>query len=1275
MLIKKLLPGWDNTLKGAAVGIFCMTVGSAAWAALCPIGYSGAECEDIPQYTANNPGTTNPPIEADCERMGYKYRGAQKGTEAWPSMARVDGRNNTEQYNCEICTADGGPVLDSLGYARWNCWKICEKESEALNINGGYGPIAGWDSTYKHQFVNTQKQCTDMFGKNESGTPNRVFTPITATVCGTCEEYCDGITVTTDGKKPAPINPEEKGGTQYLTENGRFTDGCFYPCTDANTDKDKRTGVMYKKVGEYQCCNAKYWKEMTAVTEDCPNRLCEHNGVAEFDAARRQNDCTGWAWNDHLASAVLEKSACSCVSYPCHENSEIIPIKTDGEGNAILDDNGHVIPQNDKIKLNVKTGVYTINKDGVCYKKVFENWSGNDACYKDELMTEADKQCNDGEEFNEEECECIPLKCPDGWSIYAQVVEQESLDYADGHYNLSYTLKEDTSRMLFGDEPNATLNLEQASVTAADNCGKIGGSGHKGWKVVYEQDGKTYRSVKMDANGRPIKNGNRYDIYQCGMCQPKECPKDEADESKNTAIAENCGGYDNKLDPSVLPTEFYAGERMCYACSWCMDVESHRNTCYAEIINQNLVSCWGEDRTGDTLVPVCQCNEINYYKRCWMLKPSDTCSYFSFAEEEGCDLVLLNKSVTAADSLKGTGHGGHGTTTSGHGGAILPGSGGHGNLGVYKFTGTPPNQTMTVFNLSGYNYPYAISRCQYAMDSQEDWRGYVVAYVAECAAEHTCEGHGPAWNPDANGGNGAAMVVCDKNQHQYGVMDEGRSAVNCGGKTWYDRCETAMCSPDPNGPDAVKCVDGSTRQIVEQSVSYSSNLMGKLYSSDGNGKYYSRHVCSYNGDIGIEQWYIEDCDARSTCDGSEAPGWDSANNIARIRYQEGKGWLCKGSQYICGTRYGDRVVFYDAKVDGEDNCKSVGDMPGFGNTPCNGYCDGETVKDTDGNTWCNGACIMNKCRTDEKCNGEVKDGYCLGTCEKYACAKVTNISENGCLSDPYASSDTNLQWGTYAGSGNYVVKKICPTEGELEPGDKAKYARATCNVEKDCSGKPGPAFGKIDYCPYHQHFKDGANCVECGGTTWCDPADCEEDVDTTPVESCPTNVAGLYVTQGTDVPGGYEDTNVTCTMSGDTWHYYIPCNTEQITFRVNGNNKTVHGSLPGYSDCGEEGNDNVRARDPKTCGGHIFGKNNGSVSGCEVQCNYDWDKATCEGATYEQNGVICQGSYIPSSECSYGSCEFCGMVVGSKDAYSEVIDGRWCTAADPNRANHNCNFQ
>lgn len=1272
MHIKNLSPCWDITLKGIAVSIFCMTVSSAAWAALCPIGYSGAECEDVPQYVANDDKTSNPGIESDCERMGYKERGAKKDTVSWPSRARIEGKNNTEQFDCAICSiADGNqPVIDSQGYARWNCWKICERPNEALNINGEYGPIPGWsekteDGTYrvyKKQFVNSQSQCNQLFKDKDH---RRTFIPITPGVCGTCEELCDGIIVTSDGTKPAPTNPETKGGTQYLTENGKVSGGCFYPCTGSNADKDKSTGAMYKKMGEYQCCNAKYWKEMTAATEDCPNRLCNSSKEADFDAERRKNDCSGWVWNDYKASGYNGASACSCVSLPCNEDSEIVNIKTDSEGNAVLDENGHAIPQNDKIKLNPKTGVYAINKEGVCYKKVFVNWSGNNACYKDELMTDADKQCNDGEEFNDEECECIPLKCPDGWSIYAQTVEKENLLYNGGHYNLSYTLKEDTSRMLFGNDANTTLNLEQAAVVAADNCGKIGGSGHKGWKVVYEQDGKTYRSVKMDADGKPIKNGNKYDIYQCGMCQPKECPKDETDETKNTAIAENCGGYDGKIDPSVLPTEFYSGERMCYACSWCMDVESHRNTCYEEIINQNLVSCWGEDRIGDTLVPVCQCNEINYYQNCWTLKPNSTCSYFSFAEEENCDLVLLSKPVTVADSLGGAG-------------SSVTLYSGRGNLGVYKFTGTPPNQTMTNFNLSKYDYPYAISRCQYATDSYEDWRGYVVAYVAECAAEHTCEGHGPAWNPDANGGQGAAMVVCDKSQHKYGIMDEGRSAVSCGGETWYDRCEDAVCSPDPNGPDAVKCVDGSTRTIVEESVSSISNVKGKLYSSENNGKYYSKKVCSYNGDLGYEQWYIEDCDARSTCDGGEAPGWDSVNNIARIRYQSGKGWLCKGTEHVCGDKYGQYISFYDAKVDGEDNCQPISSMAGYGDTPCNGYCEGETLVDNDGNIWCKGVCIMARCKSDEKCNGEIKDdGYCLGTCEKYACAKVTSINETGCNTNLYASTDASLSWSSYGGIRAYVVKKVCPTEGELEAGDKAKYATAMCNTEKDCSGKPGPALGKIYECPYHQHFRDGAVPTYCGGVNWYDPADCVEDVDTTPVETCPTNVGGLTVTTSTEIPGGFEDTGITCTMSGQTWHYYIPCNTESKTFYVNGQNKTAKGSLPGYSDCGDANDTTVKAVDPQTCGGHIFGKNNGSVSGCMAQCNYDWNQGICESATYTSpSGEECKGVFVPKQTCNnnYGSCKFCGIEVGGMN-YSEVLNGKWCTSEDPNYANHNCNFQ
>ncbi|MBQ9271209.1 MAG: hypothetical protein IJ218_02960 [Alphaproteobacteria bacterium] len=1129
----------------------------------------------------------------------------------WPAGKVVDGHNDTEHWACYICEFVGknGKVVrpkqknvEGVNVHSWQCARvdICAEGDTAYPRDG-----QSFDDFVKDQ----QEKCAE----NNEG--NQLWKFIvgksndSSYYCGHCE--VETIAGCSSG---VPETNMPIGVT------------CYDKCGEGNSKFTGERTTLADGTKDVRCC---IFGEMNTKCS------CDADAVAQYDPEKPTNaECSGHAWNNGVANVDPAQPACSCIIKPCED------------GSATIDANNP--PQGPNAQ-----GYYTVKKNGKCYAKKFNNWHGDDACYKDVEMTEENGfGCEEGMVFDEELCECIAPACPEGWTIYAQtssIIGKESTTK-----DVEYKLVENTSRFLFGSTPNMTFTpeaLEKMAVEdAADNCGK---SGRKGWAVVYKDDaGRTHRAAAKIGNEYVKGADGKYQVYQCGYCAPKKCPKDNEDQSKNTATLSHCGG--NKMITTA--TEFYQGDEQCYTCPYCWDNESIRNSCYQEIIDKNLVTCWSPDgsiygentkRWGDKLVPICSCAGTDYYENCYVLKPTDGCSYFTEPEMEHCTKALTDYVV-----------GNHG----------IPGR-------TYKLESKAGSMDteMKRFNVS-YENPYAISRCQYPYGRGLDNDGKIVVQIAECTAEKTCTGHGPAWNPEANGGKGAAMVTCDANNHEYGVMGDGRSPVECSGKIWYDSCEVSVCTPNPDGDDGIKCADGSTRDIGEILVSNHQSTQWSLYSSSGNGQYYSVQLCSYD-ELGIEKWYIEDCDAQTTCDGSEAPGWDSKAGKPRKRFENGKGMLCQGTKYVCGNDQDDRynVVFYDSEYNGEENCQYVTDMKGSNGENfawCNlGYCEGETMRDTDGNNFCAGNCVTVQCSDSEYCTGEVKDGYCLGECEKFPCAKVTSNSEEGCNTGLHSDTNTTFGWGTNLSDGTYIVKMVCPTSGELQAGDRAKYAVAVCTTAKDCSGKPGPAYGKVETCGAGMHPKEGAIATNCGGIDYYDPNDCENDpYEEAPAVYCETNPGNGISVIGGD---GMVDTGVSCqSTNGDTYNYYIPCDQESTTFVVGGSSYTKNGPYQGYYPCGNVSDNPETHPDALTgtCGNILYAKMADGSNGCAEKCNDNWTKELCESTTY----AGATGVFNLKCGTIYGSCTFDGIEVGKSDKYTEVLDEQWCLPTDPHYEVNRC---
>ncbi|MBR1825999.1 MAG: hypothetical protein IJ770_05380, partial [Alphaproteobacteria bacterium] len=783
-------------------------------------------------------------------------------------------------------------------------------------------------------------------------------------------------------------------------------------------------------------------------------------------------------------------------------------------------------------------------EQNVCYENDdFVGWSGTEVCLNSKRKS---RDCEEGWTFDVETCQCVPLECPDGWDVYSYYWLDSKKQLADGTYI---------------DDPIKVYNYDSSGnpyfLTGVGGCGDAkssiltSGNKNKGWTYTdTDENGKKYLKAIKLANGT-------WDItHYCGKCTRKDC--EEGHQTK-----EKCGEI-TKLSDSEKRTKVvyneYSGDEQCYICDICWNVDDARNACHQEIVEKGLITCVSEsgNRYGVDPTPVCVCDEAEYYTSCYEVVPNPNCSIVG-NDLEGCTQYIIPNNYS--------------------------------NSSFYMY-----DRYMNLAKRSTYDNGYYVAKgkCQYTNNSAHP--GYQVAYIAECTAEHTCNGHGPAWNPDTQ----KAMVTCT-GTYEYGVMENGGSPVYCGGQYWYDRCETDSCNVGVS-----ECSDSGSHYLTTESTSsyYYSPSYGRLESSSGNGYYYSKRRCAY-GHLDYEEWFYDSCTTARDCNGDPGPGY------GKHRYKSGE--YCSGSPTTCGDYYNGYIYFYE-----EGECSDISSLDA-----------GSVGGGTSGKSW-------SVCSSTQYCDGNewkytAPDGksttYC-DNCVEDTCLSTTSFSESGCTSsilttskspswgdNPYYNdgcSGTGYSGCSYYSYGTYVVKQIC----ESHDGKIRKYAVATCNTDSDCSGEEGPAKGKQS-CSY-----GGSGSTSCGGNTYYDECyDPEPSTPSYPTDSCPSGDSGWSTgsrsTSATAPSGKYEAD--TCTSDGTTYHYYVYCNSESAS----------GAPAAGMMEC----NGSVRSgASSVSCGGNTY-TNSGE---CIYTCNVEYTQSDCSArnGTWSVGSGDCANMNPPGGTCT-----------------------------------------
>ena len=315
----RLKPRWITILTGVAIcALVCVYSTSSSWAAMCMVGYNSTACSGnsgvpVPP-TSNNvgPDGPNPPIETDCERLGYSARGAKPNSNLWPKIALKNGENNTAKWICDVCQQNGTAVRDKSGFARYNCYLKCQYEDEdkdkdedkptnkPTNIEGGTGPIVGWKGVYRDQFVRSQADCNKLFGTktgvNGNLVPAKKFYWITRNVCGQCiKQPCDGAAI----KKGC----YDVCNNKYTLENGTQCCNKLDKLVSLNPDYGDpnywypRTSPLYHESGCYTTTtHATAYGDFNNLSDSHPDALCYHQVKMtcpdSCDEPKEDNDCT-----------------------------------------------------------------------------------------------------------------------------------------------------------------------------------------------------------------------------------------------------------------------------------------------------------------------------------------------------------------------------------------------------------------------------------------------------------------------------------------------------------------------------------------------------------------------------------------------------------------------------------------------------------------------------------------------------------------------------------------------------------------------------------------------------------------------------------------------------------------------------------------------------------------------------------------------------------------------------------------------------------------------
>ena len=230
------------------------------------------------------------------------------------------------------------------------------------------------------------------------------------------------------------------------------------------------------------------------------------------------------------------------------------------------------------------------------------------------------------------------------------------------------------------------------------------------------------------------------------------------------------------------------------------------------------------------------------------------------------------------------------------------------------------------------------------------------------------------------------------------------------------------------------------------------------------------------------------------------------------------------------------------------------------------------------------------CNTDKDCSGKPGPAYGLKKCEDgngigepIECGGYKWYTECGCQIEDIQNYDNNGYCTDLNISSYYSVKEKCTKVD----GTKI-YWKASCNTDKDCSGKPGPAYG-LKKC------EDGNGIgepIECGGYKWYTECGCQiEDIQN-------------YDNNGycTDLNiSGYYSVKEKCTKADDTKIYWrASCDTSKDC-------SGKPGPAYGLKKCGE--NETATGK-VVPCGGYDWG------TSCvkKVECSYDHDEDMCKKA-------------------------------------------------------------
>ncbi|MBQ9270856.1 MAG: hypothetical protein IJ218_01135 [Alphaproteobacteria bacterium] len=178
---------------------------------------------------------------------------------------------------------------------------------------------------------------------------------------------------------------------------------CYDKCGEGNSEFSGHYTVLADGT-EVKCC--KFGLKNT-------HCYCNEEATAIYDRDKPKNTgCNGFVWDDKESTEAKRlygdtweeiSTGCQCIKRPC------------AEGDIITDENKPNGPN--------AQGYYTVKRDGVCYAKKFTGWNGDTACYKDMEMNEENGfGCEGDLEFDTENCECAPQKCPEGYSTNYQSV-------------------------------------------------------------------------------------------------------------------------------------------------------------------------------------------------------------------------------------------------------------------------------------------------------------------------------------------------------------------------------------------------------------------------------------------------------------------------------------------------------------------------------------------------------------------------------------------------------------------------------------------------------------------------------------------------------------------------------------------------------------------------------------------------------------------------------------------------------------------------------------